>query len=202
MTATGTPKPALSESGSLPKGVGFDAATGKLSGTPTQEGVYHIAFEAANGVGANAVQQFTLTVDAPTAITSPDEATFTEGVAGSFAVSATGTPAPTITKWGTLPTGVTFSDGVLSGTPTQIGAFQITFTAENGIGADSTQQFTLTVLGLHITTSSLPEATPGATYSKQLQAIGGIAPYKWKVTAGSLPRGLKLSTSGLLSGTV
>jgi hypothetical protein len=136
------------------------------------------------------------------AITSPDEATFTEGVAGSFAVSATGTPAPTITKWGTLPTGVTFSDGVLSGTPTQIGAFQITFTAENGIGADSTQQFTLTVLGLHITTSSLPEAAPGATYSKQLQAIGGIAPYKWKVTAGSLPRGLKLSTSGLLSGTV
>jgi hypothetical protein len=203
VTASGFPSPRLSEAGeNLPHGLTFEPFSGTLSGTPTQEGVYHIAFEAANGVGANAVQQFTLTVDAPPAITSESDATFTYGTPGSFTVKASGTPSPFIEEWGNLPEGVSYSDGVLSGTPTQIGTFKLTFTAENGIGADSVQRFTLTVLGLHVTTSSLPEAAPGATYSQQLQAVGGIAPYRWKVTAGRLPKGLRLSKAGLLSGKV
>ncbi len=201
-TATGTPAPTITESGTLPAGVEFNTATHKLSGTPTQEGVFHITFEAANGAGTNAVQQFTLTVDAPPVIDSPAEATFDDHVHGEFTVTATGTPAPTIAKWGYLPEGVTFTNGVLSGTPTQTGTFEITLTAENGIGLDSVQMFTLKVSGLHVTTSSLPEVTPGAHYSEQLQATGGIAPYKWKRVTGQLPKGLKLSKTGLLSGTV
>ena len=105
-----------------------------------------------------------LVEEAP-AIASADEATFTDDAADTFTVSATGTPAPTITKWGTLPEGVSFANGVFSGTPTQTGTFQITLTATNRIGVDSTQQFTLTVVGLHVTTSSLPEVTPGVPYS-------------------------------------
>jgi Bacterial Ig-like domain (group 3)/Putative Ig domain len=201
VTATGTPTPTITETGTLPKGVTFNESTDQLSGTPTREGVYHISFEAANGVGSNASQSFTLTVDAAPLITSPDNATFTDDAADTFTVTATGTPAPTITKWGTLPEGVSFANGVFSGTPTQTGTFQITLTATNIIGS-STQQFTLTVVGLHVTTSSLPEVTPGAPYSKQLEAVGGLVPLKWKVTAHSLPAGLKLSTAGLLSGKV
>jgi hypothetical protein len=202
VTATGTPAPTVTESGALPEGVKFNPATDVLSGTPTQEGEYRIQFEAGDGVGANAVQSFTLTVDAPPKITSPDDATFTYGVPGSFTVNASGTPAPFIEEWGNLPEGVTYDDGVLSGTPTQIGTFKVTFTAENGIGADSVQRFTLTVLGLHVTTTSLPEVTLGAHYSDQLVAVGGITPYTWKVTTGSLPKGLKLGKAGLLSGEV
>jgi hypothetical protein len=203
VTASGFPSPRLSESGEKPPhGVTFEPFSGTLSGTPTQEGVYHLTFEATNGVGSNAVQPFTLTVDAPPSITSASSATFTYGVPGSFTVKASGTPSPSIEEWGNLPEGVSYSDGVLSGTPTQIGTFKLTLTAENGIGADSVQRFTLTVLGLHVTTSSLPEASPGAAYSQQLQATGGVPPYRWKVTAGSLPKGLKLSTTGLLTGTV
>ena len=92
--------------------------------------------------------------------------------------------------------------GVLSGTPTQTGTYQITFTAANGIGADSVQQFTLTVAGLHVTTASLPEATPGEPYSKQLEAAGGLNPIKWSKVSGKLPLGLKLSSTGAISGTV
>ena len=204
VTAGGFPSPTISaaQASELPHGVTFEPFSGTLSGVPTQEGVFHIEFIAANGVAPNAVQQFTLTVQAPPKITSPAETTFNDHVNGQFEVTATGTPAPGIAEWGNLPAGVIFSGGVLSGTPTQIGTFQITFTAENGVGTDSVQRFTLKVLGLHITTASLPEATPGKAYSEQLEAIGGVAPYKWKLVSGKLPKGLKLGSSGLLSGTV
>jgi hypothetical protein len=202
VTATGTPKPVLSESGTLPEGVKFDEETGALYGTPTHEGVYKFSFSASNGVGAEATQNFTLTVDAPPAITSADSATFNYGQASVFMVTASGTPEPTIEEWGNLPLGVSYSGGVLAGTPRQTGTFEITFTASNGIGADSIQHFTLTVAGLHVTTTSLPEARAGVAYSAQLEAVGGVPPYKWKVTAGKLPKGLRLSSTGHISGTI
>ncbi len=204
VAASGYPTPAIetASEASLPKGVTFDPLTNALSGTPTQEGIYHITFEAGNGVGPNAVQHFTLTVDAPPAITSSAEATFNDHSPSTFAVSATGTPAPAIAEWGNLPEGVKYSGGELSGTPTQTGTFQVTFTASNGVGADSVQRFTLTVAALHVTTAALPAATPGAPYSVQLEAAGGLAPFKWKRIAGSLPIGLHLSSTGLLSGKI
>jgi large repetitive protein len=61
---------------------------------------------------------------------------------------------------------------------------------------------TVTVVApLKITTSQLPAGKVGATYSASLTASGGIPPYKWKVTQGSLPAGLTLSSSGSISGT-
>ncbi len=104
-----------------------------LSGTPTQEGALPDHLHRHQRCRANAVQSFTLTVDAPPAITSATNATFNDDVASTFTVTATGTPAPTIAKWGNLPEGVSYSDGVLSGTPTQTGTFEITFTATNGM---------------------------------------------------------------------
>ncbi len=50
------------------------------------------------------------------------------------------------------------------------------------------------------TTSPLPSGIKKASYSVQLQAAGGVGPYKWSYT-GTLPTGLSLSSSGLLSGT-
>ena len=34
-----------------------------------------------------------------------------------------------------------------------------------------------------------------------IQALGGVSPYKWKLTTGKLPKGFKLSKAGVLSGT-
>jgi hypothetical protein len=156
LTATGTPTPTLSESGTLPSGVTFDTGTGVLSGTPDAgtAGTYPITFTAANGVAPDATQSFTLTVApaqtgvAPT-ITSANATTFTEGSAGSFTVTATGTPTPTLSESGALPSGVTFDTGtgVISGTPDAgtAGVYPITFTATNGVAPDASQTFTLTV---------------------------------------------------------
>ncbi len=57
--------------------------------------------------------------------------------------------------------------------------------------------------GFQITTTSLPNATRGVSYSTQLAATGGRAPYTWKIVAGSgrLPNSLTLKASGLLYGT-
>jgi hypothetical protein len=70
------------------------------------------------------------------------------GAAGTFSVTATGFPAPSVSVSGSLPTGVTFNTttDVLSGTPTTTGTFPITFTAQNGVSPNATQSFTLTVI--------------------------------------------------------
>lgn len=83
---------------------------------------------------------------APT-ITSANNVTFRQGTAGSFQVTASGSPAPTFSVTsGALPNGVTLSSsGLLSGTPTQSGTFTFTITATNGTAPDATQSFTLTV---------------------------------------------------------
>jgi hypothetical protein len=52
-----------------------------------------------------------------------------------------------------------------------------------------------------VSPSTLPAGTVGAAYSQQLSASGGTSPYAYSVTAGSLPAGLSLSTTGLITGT-
>jgi photosystem II stability/assembly factor-like uncharacterized protein len=151
VTATGVPTPTLIESGTLPTGVTFDAASGTLAGTPAvgTGGAYGIVFTAHNGVGSDAVQSFNLTVDEAPDITSAASAVFTAGQQGSFTVTDTGFPTPTLSESGALPRGVSFdpTSGILSGTPAAGtgGVYSFSFTADNGVGSDSQQSFTLTV---------------------------------------------------------
>ena len=152
VTSTGYPSPTFNVSGTLPSGVTLNTSTGVLSGTPAANtgGTYPITFTASNGVGSNSVQNFTLTVNQPAAITSANNTTFGVGNAGTFTVIRTGFPTPTLSESGGLPSGVTFNTttGVLSGTPaagTQ-GTYPITFTASNGVGNNAMQNFTLTVV--------------------------------------------------------
>ena len=111
-------------------------------------GAYPITITATNSAGTN-MQSFTLTVSAPAAITSANSTTFVVGTNGSFTVTRTGFPTPTLSVSGTLPTGVTFTPGTgaLSGTPGAGtgGSYPLVFTASNGVGSDATQNFTLTV---------------------------------------------------------
>ncbi len=85
-------------------------------------------------------------------ISSANSATFTAGTAGSFAITTTGTPTPSLAETGTLPSGVTFQyDGngtaTLSGTPSSGsgGTYSLTITASNGVGTNASQSFTLAV---------------------------------------------------------
>jgi hypothetical protein len=84
------------------------------------------------------------------AITSANNTTFINGTLGSFTVTATGSPTPTLTETGTLPTGVTFVDNgnataTLSGTASSTASYTLTITAHNTTAPDATQTFTVTV---------------------------------------------------------
>ena len=206
VTTSGFPAPALTETGSLPSGVTLidnGDGTASLAGTPAAGtgGVYPFTITANNGVGSAATQSFTLTVDEAPSFASGSAVTFSYGDPGNFKPIATGYPTPTITEWGTLPKGVTFTNGRLTGTPTKKGTFQILFTATNGVAPNGTQIFTLTVVKFALSTTSLPTLTEGTPYGQQLSVVGGEAPYKFKVV-GTLPTGLTLSKGGVLSGTV
>jgi hypothetical protein len=52
-----------------------------------------------------------------------------------------------------------------------------------------------------VTATPLPGASAGSPYSATLAATGGTAPYAWSISAGSLPAGLSLSTTGTITGT-
>jgi hypothetical protein len=60
---------------------------------------------------------------------------------------------------------------------------------------------TTAVEPLAVSTSALPAANGGVSYSEKLAATGGTKPYTWSITAGALPAGLTLHASGLINGT-
>jgi len=95
--------------------------------------------------------------------------------------------------------------GILSGTPPAQGTFtfaiQVTDSASSP--ASASRSFTLTITGspLSITTLSLNPGFVGTAYAQTLAATGGVPPYTWSITSGSVP-GLSLAPStGVLAGT-
>jgi len=116
---------------------------------------------------------------------------YSQTLAGSggttpYAWSATGLP-PGL--------GLDPASGILSGTPTDTGAFSILFTLADKSAPPQTvtQAVTLTIAPpiLSIITLSLPDGTVGSTYSQIVAASGGTSPYHWSATG--LPSGLGLN---------
>jgi len=100
------------------------------------------------------------------AITSAATTTFTETQAGSFTVTATGTPAPTLSETGGLPVGISFnpSTGVLSGSAASgtAGLYTITFTATNGVGNPAAQTFMLEIASNIVLVGLYVQSQPAA----------------------------------------
>lgn len=54
---------------------------------------------------------------------------------------------------------------------------------------------------LVISQITLSQGVPGVAYKQLLVVTGGLAPYTWSVSAGTLPPGLTLTSDGVISGT-
>ena len=133
----------------------------------------------------------------------------TDGVAGvpySRTIKATaGNAGDTVnvTVLG-LPSGLTF-DGVsvVSGTPAQLGTFQVTVTATDALNNLHVSAVTpITIRDTAIVFNAvIPDMKDATLMSYQLAATGGDAPFTYTLTSGALPAGLKLTTAGLIYGT-
>jgi hypothetical protein len=204
---------AITESGPLPSGVTFTDngdGTATLAGAPAvgSGGSYPLTITAtaSGGSAAPATQSFTLTVLAPPVITSANHATFTAGTTGSFTVTTSaGNPAATtLSKTGTLPTGVTFTDNgdgtaTIAGTPGlgSGGVYPITITASNGAAPDATQSFTLTVNEPpSISSADHTTFTVGAAGSFTVTTAGGQPTAVGITESGSLPAGITFTDNG------
>jgi hypothetical protein len=137
MTATGGAAPYFYDlSGALPAGMTF--VNGTFSGTPTQSGNFPVTVTATDMNGRSGTQSLTLTVNCVAITVGPE--IIPSGTNGSpygpQSYTAMGGTAPYTFSLsaGTLPAGMTFVDGVLSGTPTESGTFLLTVTATDAAG--------------------------------------------------------------------
>ncbi len=152
-------------------------------------------------------------VPADLVITTTSLANGTVGTNYSATVSATGgvTPYSWSIASGNLPAGLSLSSptGTISGTPSAAGTstFTVQVTdaqnpADSGMRTLSITVNAAPVSPPNITTTSLPNARRNGSYSQTLQATGGVMPYTWSITSGSLPPGLSLNPlTGVISGT-
>ncbi|WP_448112323.1 putative Ig domain-containing protein [Mesorhizobium amorphae] len=206
-----TPYSYTVSAGALPTGLTLDTG-GLLSGTASVPGSYNItvrAMDGSTGTGApfSTSNNYTLQVAAPTVVINPTTLpNATAGASYSDSITATGAVAPysfSVTA-GALPAGLSLGPtGALSGTPTASGNFSFTVTASDANGQTGSRPYTLTVdvPTLTVSPTTIPSGTAGTAYSQALSASGGNAPYSFAVTAGALPAGLTLSSTGALSGT-
>lgn len=106
---------------------------------------------------------------------------------------------------GTLPVGLTLnSNGQISGTPTASGTSLFVVRVTDQVGGTKIKSLSIQIDTSSepiITTTTLPPVQLGNTYSEQLEVTGGVSPYTWTLDTGSLPTGLTISSTGLISGT-
>jgi hypothetical protein len=192
-------------SGALPDGMGL--GNGVISGTPTTANqISSFTILAMDTVGARNFFSYTIQINPAVTFTTASLSNWTVNQPGySQAISTTGgTGADTFAvTTGTLPTGITMtSTGVFSGTPTATGTFTFTVTATDSVAATATKSYTVVINPtIAITTTSLPNWTAAFAYNKTIATTGGTAPITFVTTGGTLPPGVSLSSSGVLSGT-
>jgi hypothetical protein len=161
-----------------------------------------------NGGGTVSRIQATLTVigGIPPKITSPvlPSPAFV-GLPYLHQVTVTGTAPVVVTAEG-LPPGLSYDDATrrVTGTPTQTGTFIVTLRAQNGVPPADAQVSVVEIINAPLQITTPPPLAPPlfvlAPVSIQLQAVGGLPPYRWDLPGGALPPGLTLSEDGRISG--
>ena len=105
---------------------------------------------------------------------------------------------------GSLPGGLSLNTaGVIIGEPTVQGTFNFTVQVFDPVNNKQSipMEFSIQVVDpLVLTAGSLPDGKTGILYTEVLETSGGIEPFFWSTTSGTLPDGLALSSSGVISG--
>ena len=193
-------------SGALPAGVTL-GTDGTLSGTPTAVTTYNFTVRVLSVLSATifADRAFSLTTVPLPVWSSPTAGALTDLPTGAAITTinfvATNGVSYTVTV-GSLPTGLSLSSGgALTGTPTAAGSFSFTVRATGGAtNATADRAFTQIVAATPVwtTSASLADLATSTAVSFQFVATDAVS---YALTSGTLPTGLSLSSSGLLTGT-
>jgi hypothetical protein len=209
----GTGAVGWASSGVLPTGMSVSAG-GVLSGTPTNSGNFSFNVTATDSLGAFNTKGMNLFILAPLSITTATplpNATVSTAYAGTT-LAATGGRVPYTFSLlsGTLPGTITFNGGgVWSGVaPAANGLNNFVVRVTDADGRTNDKAMSIATTGAAagavaiVTGAVLPGGTQGGSYSTGLTGSGGTpASYSWSQTAGTMPPGLSISASGVISGT-
>jgi hypothetical protein len=182
-----------------------DDSNWRIEGTPTQAGSFGFGLTATDICKSSPpYRDFTIVILAKVTITTPALSPIVLNVPYSqqLAVSGAGSATWSVAG-GALPPGISLSSsGLLSGTPTTVGAWTFTVLAKDGNRQDTTQ-YTLTVLEqLVASAGTLQRSEMGRPFAFTPSARGGLAPYAWSLASGALPTGLTLDpATGAIRGT-
>jgi uncharacterized protein (TIGR03437 family) len=198
---------------------GVILGSGSLSGTPTQAGNFNATVTVSDTNQASASASIAInvlgltTTSLPTGTTGLSYATFIGAAggapaAGPIAEARRAIPADVGVTYlfsaTGLPPGLFLTNyGYLNGTVYTAGTYPLSITVSSGgLSVTTTLNLTIAPPGpLSISGAALPGGTVNILYSQALGATGGLPPYTWSQNAGSLPAGLSLSASGIVSGT-
>lgn len=202
----------------LPPGLTM-SSLGLITGTPSTEGTYRVEITISDSSSPvkSSAEQFTINVYGLDI--SPK--TLPNGVQGSAyplpansgqtTLTVAGGQLPIrfrVTK-GKLPAGMGWSaDGntvTFRGFP-RAGSAAITLTYVDASGQKGEQELTFTITSAGSptisTSATLANGKVGEAYSVRLEADGENAPYAWRIlTLSSLPKGIFVDSTGLVSGT-
>ena len=138
-------------SGSLPRGLSLNTATGAISGKPQAAGSSALTFAVTDAGGQRVTVPATLRIAARLAITTARLPQATAGDAYRAQLSSGGGLAPK--QWriaqGSLPRGITLDrrTGVLSGVPRATGTFRVTVQVTDRLGGKSSKRLSLSIAG-------------------------------------------------------
>lgn len=183
------------ETGELPPGLDL-RTDGIISGVPSVLGEFEFEVAVTDRLGARDSAVYTVQVAPPVTllILDTDLPELPIGVAVHHALNVTGGVPPY--HWQALsapPPGLTITEnGRLSGTPSQVGSFQVLVRAEDSTraGAFDSRLIQVNVAddgALKIETHNLPVASLRGRYETELVASGGTPPLTWSIVPGDQP---------------
>jgi large repetitive protein len=201
----GTPGYSFSiSSGTLPTGLSL-SPSGLISGTPSAAGTFSFVVLVVDSNHFTGSASYSVTVGGPPSISTASITTPVITRPYSQTINATGgTPAYSFSiAVGALPAGLTLSSaGVISGTPSAIGAYNFTVMVTDANSLTASATYAGTINGPpSITTASVATPVISTAYSQTISATGGTGPYSFSVSSGALPPLLSISTAGIISGT-
>jgi len=192
--------------GSLPPGLSVDSYAGLIVGTPTATGTYNFEVEVEDSVGAIATAEVTISIGVLSIVVqcnNPPAGAVGTPYSHTFTATNGSPPYVFSITAGSLPAGLTLSPGgLVSGIPTASGtvSFNVTVTdSANSVGVVTCAIIVTAAIPLSMS-GTPPNGTVGYSYNFSFSATGGMAPYVFSVSLGTVPAGLSLSASGVLSG--